>query len=336
MLDSCLKGTGRLCHFFLCYAKASYMHCFTDASHTPASLKGCVLAIGNFDGVHRGHLSVLMHAKERAALQGRPWVVMSFFPHPRQYFAPDTPAQAIESLPTRLRRIRALGADGLLLLRFNAALAALEAEAFIEQILVAGLAVKHIVVGKDFCFGRGRRGDIALLRAAATAHGFVCEAVPPLSAADGTPISSTRIRTALSNGDMQEASILLGRPYSIIGRVIHGDKRGRTLATPTANLSLKGLHPSRYGVYAVQHSLDGEATWQHGVANLGVRPTFGEGSVPLLEVHSFEALGDVYGQRMSVRLLAHLRDEQSFTDVAALKHQIALDIAQAKQILNHI
>jgi riboflavin kinase / FMN adenylyltransferase len=303
------------------------------------SLCHAVMAIGNFDSVHIGHRAVLEQAKALAVQQGVPCVAMTFHPHPRCYFAPDAAPRAIEPLTVRIRRLRALGIDGLLMLRFNAALADMDAETFIHKIVVDKMQVSHVVVGEDFRFGAGRGGDIHFLQEQAVQHRFGFTYVPPMML-DDSPISSTRIRALLTEGNMAKAARLLGRPYQIIGRVVHGEKRGREMKTPTANLRVEGLHMPRFGVYAVMFAvLEGTdcetypPQWQQGVANLGIRPTFGEGNVPLLEVHGFTSLPPCYGKTLRVRLMKHLRDECTFDSQASLMAQITQDIAAAKSAL---
>jgi riboflavin kinase/FMN adenylyltransferase len=259
------------------------MQIFRNPYSPSSHLKGCVLAIGNFDGVHVGHRAVLEQAQALSINHGAPFVVMTFSPHPRQYFSPASAARNIEPLITRLRRMRELHADGLLLTRFNAAFASVSAKSFVEDVLVGAFFVTHVVVGEDFHFGSDRSGNIRFLQDQAVTHRFGCTYVPPVMMA-GAAVSSTRVRGMLSAGDMHTAATLLGRPYEITGRVVHGEKRGRTMDVPTANITLEGLHLPRFGVYAVRYSTE-DAVWMDGVANLGVRPTFGGGNAPLLEVH---------------------------------------------------
>ncbi len=313
------------------------MHIFRDLS-APLPFKGCVLAIGNFDGMHLGHRAVLEQALAVARGKGKPCIAMTFTPHPRQYFSPQTAPGHIEPLRLRLLRMREMHLHGVMLARFNASFAAIKAESFVEKLLVETLGVTHVVVGEDFHFGHRRQGDIRFLQDQAVRHRFGCTYVLPVMK-DGSPISSTRIRTALSEGNPAEAEALLGRPYEIFGRVIHGDKRGREMQVPTANLALGGLHVPRYGVYAARfggEESSGERKWQDGVANIGVKPTFGAKSAPLLELHGFGQVGDLYGRRLRVRLVEHLRDEKSFDSTAELMRQIGRDIGQASRLLKGV
>ena len=312
------------------------MQLFRNLFQPPESLQGCVLAIGNFDGMHLGHRAVVEQALSLARDKAKPCVVMTFSPHPRQYFFPDTAPANIEPLTIRLRRMRELGVDGLMLARFNAALAEMSAESFVERLLVETLGVAHVVVGEDFHFGYRRQGDIRFLQDQAVRYRFGCTYVAPVIQS-GEPVSSTRIRASLSRGRIDEVSGLLGRPYEIFSTVIHGEKRGRQMQAPTANLSLDGLHIPRYGVYAVRFAVGQrltESSWQEGVANLGLRPTFGSHHTPLLEVHGLGNVPDLYGKRLRVRLVQHLRDEQRFESQDALMQQIQQDIQKAKLLLS--
>ncbi len=312
------------------------MYVFRHYTDCPSSLRGGVLAIGNFDGVHLGHRAVLEEAQGIATRHQVPLLIMTFQPHPRRFFRPETAALAIDPLHVRLRRLKALGVNGILLQRFNTSFAALTAAAFVETVLSEALGVSHVVVGEDFHFGKGREGNVHRLQEMAIAERMGCTYVPPVIVRD-VPVSSSRIRACLSEGRIEDAATLLGRPYQIYGRVIHGEKRGREMHTPTANIGVEGLHFPRFGVYAVQYALLESADcsqdppqWCDGIANLGVRPSFGEGSPPLLEVHGFQSMGQVYGRFMRVRLLRHIRDECTFSDAQALQRQIRRDIASVK------
>lgn len=308
---------------------------------TPPELRGPALAIGNFDGLHLGHQAVIREAQGLATQHDSPAMVMTFHPHPKRYFRPNAAAMAIEPLHVRLRRLRAMNLDGALVLPFGERLATMPAEQFVHQILVEALQVSHVVVGENFRFGQGRQGDVHLLQELASTYRFGVTYVPPVMR-DGAPVSSSRVRRCLDEGKMEDAASLLGRPYQIFGRVQHGDKRGRTLSAPTANVALTGLHPPRYGVYAVEFAVvtSPDCTispphWQPGVANLGIRPTFTDDNTPRLEVHGLEPTGDLYGKYLRVRLITHLRDEQRFSDSDALKAQIGRDIARAQEHLSH-
>lgn len=313
------------------------MRVVRDFAFLPPELKGGALAIGNFDGLHVGHRAVLAAMRERAQTENVPPCVMTFEPHPRMFFTPDHPPYRIEPLQRKLRRLKLAGVKIVYLQRFNAALSSMTAEAFIGDILQNRLEVAHVITGEGFVFGHKRSGNSDLLRAAAAQGRFGYTSVPELRIG-GEVCSSSSIRRHLAESEMRQAAALLGRAYEITGRVRHGEARGRTLGAPTANLGLHGLFLPRYGVYAVRYRVsDGSMQesgreWQDGVANLGIRPSFGGGE-PSLEVHGFDESRSLYGQRLRVQLLTFLREEKTFATPEALKEQIMRDIAQAKKEL---
>jgi riboflavin kinase / FMN adenylyltransferase len=283
------------------------------------------LTIGNFDGVHRGHQAMLTRLAEAAADLELPATVLTFEPQPREFFAREAAPARLSTLRDKLERFAALGVERVCIARFNAALAGLAAERFIDEVLVGGLGARWVLVGADFRFGRGRSGDLALLRAAART--FSVEAMPTVQV-DGERASSSAIREALARGELERAARMLGRPYAIAGRVAHGDKRGRSLGFPTANVALRHK-PALSGIFAVRvHGVADSA--RAGVASLGVRPTVAVDGEPLLEVFVFDFDQAIYGQRVRVEFLHKLRDEERYADLDALKRQIHADVAQAR------
>lgn len=286
-----------------------------------------VLAIGNFDGVHLGHAALVQQLAKAATRLQLPATVLTFEPHPREFFAPESAPARLTTLREKLELLADLGAAQAMVCPFNAAFAALSADDFIEIVLVRGLQIKHLIIGDDFRFGRGRVGDFALLQAAGRRFGFTVEAMQSV-VLDGERVSSSAVRRALAIGDMARAASLLGRPYIIDGRVAHGDKLGRQLGFATANIRIKHNPLPMSGVFAVEVSGLGDQPLP-GVANLGIRPTVG-GTRPLLEVHLFDFDRDIYGAHISVRFVHKLRDEQRFPNFDALKAQIAADAAAAR------
>lgn len=286
-----------------------------------------VLAIGNFDGVHLGHAALMQQlALASARLQLAP-TILTFEPHPREFFTPASAPARLTTLREKLELLADCGAEQAMVCPFNAAFSALTAEQFIEQVLVDSLQVKHLIIGDDFRFGRGRQGDFSLLQAAGQNFGFSVEAMQSITV-DGERVSSSAVRAALVAGDMAQAARFLGRPYMIDGRVAHGDKIGRQLGFATANIRIKHNPLPMTGVFAVHVSgLGGRLL--PGVANLGIRPTVG-GTRPLLEVHLFDFDRDIYGAHISVRFAHKLRSEQRFPNFDALKAQIAADAAAAR------
>jgi len=292
----------------------------------------CVATIGNFDGVHRGHQCVFEQLIEKAAAQGLPSVVISFEPQPHEFFARTLAPPRLTRLREKVLALRRFPIDRLLCLRFNQALASWSAAAFIERVLVNGLGVRYLIVGDDFRFGRGRTGDYASLQAAGRQYGFEVTNTPTFLL-EGQRVSSTRVRAALNAGDMAEAARLLGRPYTLCGRVAHGARLGRQLGFPTANIQLHRQSAPLLGVFAVQVRGLAAQPWP-GVANLGMRPTVAGGEArPLLEVHLFGFNRDIYGKQLEVEFLSRLREERKFASFDALRHQIAADAAQARQVL---
>lgn len=290
--------------------------------------RGTVATIGNFDGLHLGHQAVLGQLAEKAAELGLPTTVISFEPLPREYFLGDKAPPRLQRFRDKFLALRRFSVDRLLCLRFDHRLAEQEASDFVEDLLVNRLGVKYLVVGDDFRFGRKRSGDFQLLRTLGERHGFQVAHMHSFQV-DGVRVSSTRIREALAAGDMGTAQKLLGRPYRLNGRVAHGDKRGRTIGFPTANLRMGPRPLAVRGVYAVEvFGLDGDPV--RGVANVGTRPTVG-GLENRLEVHLFDVDGDLYGRDLHVDLLARLREERRFESLDALKAQIARDTQQARQ-----
>ncbi len=291
------------------------------------------LTIGNFDGVHRGHQAMLARLVEAAEDLTLEPAVMTFDPHPREYFARKrpggmTPPVRLSTIRAKAAAFRASGVAAMIVARFDDALATLDAQAFVDDILVRRLGVRWVLVGDDFRFGRGRTGDVALLRS--LARTFTVEAMSAV-AVDGVRASSTAVREALAEGRLDDAAALLGRPYRIEGRVIHGRKLGRTLGFPTANLALRHPPPLS-GIFVVDvHGVGAQA--RPAVASLGTRPTVSAGLQPLLEVHllDFDGDGDLYGQRIAVDFLSKLRDEARYDDLATLKAQIAQDAADARR-----
>lgn len=286
-----------------------------------------VLAIGNFDGVHLGHASLLRRLAEVAGSSGLAPTVLSFEPHPREFFAPASAPARLTTLREKLELLAECGATQAMICPFNAAFAALSADEFIEQVLVRGCRVRHLIIGDDFRFGRGRSGDFALLQAAGQRFGFTVEAMGSVTV-DGERVSSSAVRQALAAGNMERAALLLGRPYIIDGQVSHGDKVGRQLGFATANIRIRHNPLPMTGVFAVEVRGLGEQPLP-GVANLGIRPTVG-GTRPLLEVHLFDFDRDIYGAHISVRFVHKLRDEKRFPNFDALKAQIAADAAAAR------
>ena len=285
------------------------------------------LAIGNFDGVHLGHGALLGRLGEVARRYSLPPTILSFEPHPREFFSPASAPARLTTFREKLELLGEAGVAQAMICRFNAAFAALSAEQFVDRVLVGGLRVRYVIIGDDFRFGKGRLGDFAMLQAAGSQYGFDVEAMGSVTV-DGERVSSSGVRTALAAGDMAHAARLLGRPYIIDGQVAHGQKIGRQLGFATANIRIKHNPLPMTGVFAVQ--VDGLGDLQlPGVANLGVRPTLG-GTRPLLEVHLFDFDRDIYGKHISVRFVHKLRDEQRFPNFDALKAQIAADAAAAR------
>jgi riboflavin kinase/FMN adenylyltransferase len=293
------------------------------------ALRGATVALGNFDGVHLGHQAVLRAA--HAARPDLPLAVLTFEPHPREHFRPQDPPFRLTPLPAKRSALGAAGAAIVYALRFDAALAAMPALAFVEEVLHQGIGARHLACGGDFAFGHRRGGDAGFLAREAEARGMGLTIVPPLTDGDG-PISSTRIRRLLQDGYPDRAAALLGRPWEIRGEVVHGDKLGRELGWPTANLWLgRHLEPAQ-GVYAVTVALpDGREAW--GVANVGRRPTLGGDPQTRLETHVFDFAGDLYGREIGVRLLHFLRADARFAGLEELKAAIARDADNARAVL---
>lgn len=288
-----------------------------------------VLTIGNFDGVHLGHQALLSLLTGKARSLGLPAVVLTFEPHPREYFSPDDAPARLASLREKLLLLAAAGVDRTYVCRFDARFAAQPAESFIDDTLVRGLRTRHLYIGDDFRFGARRLGNFAMLREAGQRHGFGVESMPTLDVA-GERVSSSAVRTALAEADLDHAARLLGRPYSIAGRVSHGDKIGRQLGFPTANIQMKHRRPALSGVYAV--SVEGLADSPvRGVANIGVRPTATANGRARLEVHLFDWTQDCYGAHIRVHFLHRLRAERKFASLDALRAQIAVDTELARQ-----
>lgn len=303
---------------------------FRDLDGEPLCPNGSVVCIGAFDGLHVGHRALVGHAVARARALGVLAVALSFEPLPREYFAGGASPSRLQLPRMKLGELRHLGIDRVGLLRFNAALAALSPEDFVQRLLIARLQAREVWVGPDFRFGRARAGNFALLQRMGAESGFAAETIAPVEL-DGAPVSSTRIRAALQGGDFFHAARLLGKPYSIAGRVVHGKQLGRTLGYPTANLRFANKTPALRGIYA---------TWVHGVteqpwpsvSSFGTRPTVG-GKEPLLEAHLFDFDGDLYGKLIEIEFVSRLRDEEKFPDLPTLVVQMDRDAAQARHIL---
>ncbi|MGH1457559.1 MAG: bifunctional riboflavin kinase/FAD synthetase [Paracoccaceae bacterium] len=296
--------------------------------------RGASAAIGNFDGVHLGHQSVIDIARREGGKIGAPLGVMTFEPHPRQYFAPDAPAFRLMGRAARAHRLEKLGVERLYELNFNAALSALSPEDFARKVIHEGLGLRHVVVGADFCFGKGRAGNVEDLQAFGAKLGFGVSIAELLEGHTGE-VSSTAIRTALSDGRPRDAAAMLGHWHRIEGKVVGGEQRGRELGYPTANMNITGLHQPKFGVYAVLVDvLEGphKGTY-HGAASLGVRPMF-DGEIPNLETYIFDFKGDLYGTPLSVGLVDFLRPELKFDGLEALIKQMDADCREAQQILD--
>ncbi len=297
----------------------------------PTHPTGCVATIGNFDGVHLGHQAVLRQLAMQGDAMGLPAVVITFEPQPNEYFAPDKAPARLTRFREKVRELQCYSIQQLCVLAFNKKLAQMSATDFIQQLLVDGLNVRYLVVGDDFRFGHQRQGDFALLQQAGEEYGFQVVNMHTFSI-DEHRVSSTRVRTALGKGDLACAEKLLGRPYRMSGCVAHGQKRGRTIGFPTANIHLHRNKVPISGVYVVQlYGIAGEPI--SGVANVGVRPTVGAKKA-LLEVHLFDFDRDIYGEHVQILFLQKLRDEHKFNDIEALKNQIELDCIAAKKFFN--
>ncbi|MDH5784630.1 MAG: bifunctional riboflavin kinase/FAD synthetase [Chromatiales bacterium] len=291
--------------------------------------RGCVATIGNFDGVHLGHQAVLGQLAEKAGEFGVPALVLTFEPQPQEYFNSGDIPPRLTRFREKLRALRRFSVDRVLALQFNDALAELSAEAFIQRVLLDGLGIRYLVVGDDFRFGRGREGDFAMLQRTGVEHGFEVVNMHTFSQG-GERVSSTRIREALQRGELAQAEQMLGRPYRMCGRVAHGNKLGRTIGFPTANIFLHRKKTPVDGVFAVEMwGVDGEPV--AGVANVGTRPTVDEsGTRSLLEVHLFDFNGDIYGRYVHVDFLYRIREERRFESFDALKAQILNDADEAR------
>ena len=310
---------------------------YLSATRRPSLRGGSVATIGGFDGVHRGHQALLAALKQRAMEFGVPSAVVSFEPSPREYFMREAAPARLQRFREKFTTLAACGVDQFVCLKFDERLRNLSAAQFVEQILVNALGVRWLVVGHDFQFGRGREGCVSSLRELGQRYGFGVDELVP-HRVDSDRVSSTLVREALAAGDLQRAASLLGRPYAITGRVVHGQKLGRTLGFPTANLRLQRRVIPLKGIFAVRVSGAGLQSAQ-AVASLGTRPVVnGPGAndvEPLLEVHVFDFDGDLYGKQLQVDFIARLRDERWFPTLEALTEQMHQDAQQARQILRY-
>jgi riboflavin kinase / FMN adenylyltransferase len=298
-------------------------------SAVPAHLRGGIVALGNFDGFHGGHQAVVGRAAERARAEGRPLLVATFDPHPVRYFKPDVPPFRLTTLTQRERLFGAAGANAMLVFRFDAELANLTAGEFVTERLLRLIGATGVVTGEDFTFGKGRGGNVDILRRLGRRYGLSVDAVAPVG--DVAPISSSRIREALREGDCETAARLLTRPFAIEGVVEYGDQRGRTLGYPTANLSLGSYLRPKFGIYAVRGRLsDGRVL--DGAANLGFRPTF-DPPKELLEPYFFDFDESLYGQALEVELISFIRPEAKFDGIEPLKAQMEADCEEARKRL---
>ena len=293
------------------------------------------LTIGNFDGVHLGHQAMLARLKEAADRRGLVSCVMTFEPHPREFFAPDQAPTRLTSLREKLELLAESGVERVQVCRFNFNFAKISAEDFIARILQRGLGVRWILVGDDFRFGARRAGDFAMLQAYSARHGFEVAEMPSFTV-NGLRVSSTAVREALASGDLDLAHRLLGRPYSISGRVVDGDKLGKKIGFPTANMQLRHNRPPLSGIFAVEVHGAAESSPQRvtrGVASLGVRPTVHESGKPVLEVHLFDFDQEIYGRHLRMDFLHKLRDEEKYSDLDTLTRQIERDVENAKNYI---
>ena len=306
------------------------MQRLTLAGGVPDKLRGAIVALGNFDGFHLGHQAVIGRAIARGFHERRPVIVATFDPHPVHFFKPDLPPFRLTSLDQRETLFAHAGADAMLVFEFNEQLRSTSAEDFVGELLAKRIGAAGVVTGDDFGFGKGRSGNVDVLRALGTQHGIATEAVAPVMLA-GTRISSGRIREALIAGDTATATQLLSRDFAIQGVVQPGDRRGRTLGYPTANLTLDNYQRPRYGIYAVRVTLE-DGSEHPGVASLGVRPSF-DPPQELLEAHIFGFDGDLYRRTIEVALHAFIREEKKFDDIAALVAHMQDDEAQARHLL---
>lgn len=301
-----------------------------NSTHSiPPEAKGAVLALGNFDGVHRGHQALIRRATEEARRIGRPAGVLLFEPHPRVFFNPESPHFSLTPLAEKLALLDEMGIDLAVVLRFDAALANLDADAFVTDILVRDLAVSHVVIGYHFFFGKSRSGSAETLKAAGAAHGFAVTVLAPV-ADRGEPYGSTAIRLLLAEGDVRGAARALGRPWRVRGPVIGGARRGTGLGFPTANVALPKGTALGHGIFAVRVKLDGKLL--DGAAYLGTRPTFDDG-MPVLEVFLFDFDADIYGREIEVAFIDKVRGDRKFADAEELVRQMHADCAAARAIL---
>jgi len=304
---------------------------FDDWRSVPERWRGGVVALGNFDGVHRGHQALIGRAAEQAAASGGPVVALTFEPHPRRFFVPDTGPFRLTLPAAKRRLLEQHGVQALLAQRFDQAFADLPPDAFVDDVLLQGLGARHVVCGYDFTFGARRGGNVERLREKGAAQGFGVTVLDPVTH-EGEIYSSTRIREALRAGWVSEAAELLGHAWEIEGTVEQGDQRGRTIGFPTANVALGEHLRPRFGVYAVRALIEGEADWRPAVANLGRRPTFGK-LKENFEIHLLDFAGDLYGKVLRVALVDLIRPEMKFAGLDQLKAQIAADGEAARRLL---
>jgi len=302
--------------------------CRTISARSPSPV---ALTIGNFDGVHRGHQAMLARLKAQARALGLPACVLTFEPHPLELFAPQTAPTRLTSLREKLELLATQGIERVHVSRFTRAYASGSPQDFIERVLINGLGMRWLLIGDDFRFGARRAGDFSLLQEASRTHGFGLEAMPTIEQ-KGVRVSSSAVRAALAAGRLAEAEALLGRPYSISGRVVHGDKLGRQIGFPTANVQLRHNRPPLSGIFAVR-TVDARGQVRNGAASLGLRPTVDHSGRAKLEVHLFDFAGDLYGQHLRLDFLHKIRDEKKFPDLGALKAGIAEDCDIARELL---
>ena len=296
----------------------------------PEGFAGCVATIGNFDGLHLGHQGILTALQASARAQGVPTLVMLFEPQPKEFFAPESAPARLANLREKLQDLARYQVDYVLCLPFNQALRSMSAQAFISEILLRALQVKHLIVGDDFRFGCDRKGDYQALAAAGLAHGFSVQDSPTLEV-DSERVSSTRVRTELAANNLSRVAHLLGRPYRMSGRVAYGRQLGRQLDTPTANVMVNRSRLPLSGVFAVQVTEEESGRHFSGVANCGIKPTVAGVAEPSLEVHLFDFSGNLYHRHLTVEFVHKIRDEQKFSGLAELQQAIAADKQAARQ-----